>query len=271
MNRRFYVAVVCLTAVWAYCLGLTVRAENFDCRPIGAVTLRAGGGSAGDSAGGTGTGGSGEGGFSPDGSAGSSTSQDDGLSVLFAAAAFAAASFGSVILFRCTLLRARYYSKRYMKMCNNSADGWNYRQICSQVKQAYFAIQRAWTASNMEDTREYMTDALRERFQTKLSWMQYQNRRNVLKGISLLEAIPVSVHDDFDESMDYVWFYIRGYMVDYIVDMETHEIVSGNRFPKSFVEYWRFARAPSQRWVLAEILQKDEKEQIVFQKKDTLV
>lgn len=271
MNRRIYIAVVCLAAVWAYCLGLTVRAEHVDCSPQGGITLRAGGGSAGDSAGGGGSGGSGNEGFSPDGAEGSSTSQDDGLSALCAAAVFVAASFGSVILFRCTLLRASYYSKKYMKTRNNAHERWNYRQIRSQVEKSYFAIQRAWTASNMDGAREAMTDALRERFETKLSWMQCQNRKNVLKGISLLEAIPVSVHDDYDESMDYVWFYIRGYMVDYIVNVETHETVSGSHFPKSFVEYWRFVRASSGRWVLAEILQKDEKEQIVFQQKDTTV
>lgn len=37
----------------------------------------------------------------------------------------------------------------------------------------------------------------------------------ILKKISLIDAIPISINDDEDDSKDYIWYYIKGSMVDY--------------------------------------------------------
>ena len=113
-------------------------------------------------------------------------------------------------------------------------------------------------------SQDYMTASLRTSFHTKLSWMQYKRQKNVLKRVKLLSAIPVALYDDPDDSKDFVWFHICGRMIDYTVDVDTGEKTDGSSFPQSFEEYWQFTRAANGRWVLNEILQTDQADQIPF-------
>lgn len=115
----------------------------------------------------------------------------------------------------------------------------------------------------MSPAAQYMSDQLRESFQTKLNWMEFRHEKNILQDIKLLKALPVAVYDDADNTRDHVWFYIHGKMVDYIIDTQTGAKRSGSTTPGRFVEYWQFIRKED-RWVLHKILQKDESDQIVF-------
>ena len=74
----------------------------------------------------------------------------------------------------------------------------------------------------------------------------------------------MSVYDSDNDREDYVWFYIKGKMVDYIIDTETNLKISGNTTAQSFVEYWQFIRNEDGAWVLNKILQKDEANEIIF-------
>lgn len=84
-----------------------------------------------------------------------------------------------------------------------------------------------------------------------------------MRDIRLLSALPVAVHDDENDAIDFVRFYIKGSMVDYVIDTETQQILSGSTAPAKFVEYRKFTRRGSDR-VLAEILQKNEAGKITF-------
>ena len=150
-----------------------------------------------------------------------------------------------------------------MKQMKKSDSAWKYGQVLSDVEESFLAIQRAWTNMDMSTASQYMSDELLDSFQTKLNWMKYKNQRNVLEKISLVSALPVAVYDDSDNSRDYIWFYIKGRMVDYTIDTETQLIVEGRTAPSSFVEYWKYVRK-NDRWVLSNILQKNEEDQIPF-------
>ena len=110
----------------------------------------------------------------------------------------------------------------------------------------------------MSPAKDVMSPSLYENFQSKLAWMDYRHERNILEDIRLLEASPVAVYDDVDDSLDYVWLYISGSMVDYILNTETQTIVRGNTKPEKFGEYWEFVRNQQGNWVLNQILQKDQ-------------
>ncbi len=64
----------------------------------------------------------------------------------------------------------------------------------------------------------------------------------------------MSVFDSENDFLDYIRFYIKGRMVDYIIDTETQKVISGNTFPESFAEYWKFIR------------QENEKDKLFFNK-----
>lgn len=109
-----------------------------------------------------------------------------------------------------------------------------------------------------------MDQDLYDNFQSKIEWMQIRKEKNVLKKISLLDAIPISINDEEDDSKDYIWYYIKGSMIDYTINIETKEVVEGQNTKTSFIEYWKFIRKDDCKWVLCEILQEDEKDKIIF-------
>ena len=173
------------------------------------------------------------------------------------------AIFSSSILFYITLSKRSRKAKKLMKQMMQHDNAWKYNDILDTVNDCYFAVQTAWAAMDMSTASPYMSDELRESFQTKLNWMAYRHEKNVLENVQLLRALPVAVHDDPDNSHDYVWFYIKGSMVDYTIDTDTQATKSGHTFATSFAEYWQFMRC-EERWVLHKILQKDESDQICF-------
>lgn len=173
------------------------------------------------------------------------------------------ASIGSIVLY-VKVLKSSFKSKKYMKLLDDKDIAWKYKDIERQVINAYYIIQQAWADGNMSPAKDYMTSNLLENFQTKLNWMEVKHQKNVLKNIKLVNVKPISVHDNKDNEKDTIWFYIKGRMVDFIIDTTTEEIISGENKSTSFVEFWKFKRQ-NNTWVLAKILQKEEENKIVFE------
>lgn len=172
--------------------------------------------------------------------------------------------FFSIIVFYLKVLRASINSRRLLRLLDDKDKSWNYKNIEKQVIETFYLVQESWTNMDMTPSKHYMDDDLYESFTTKLEWMQMGNKRNVLKKIKLVDLKPISIYDDSDDSKDLIWFYIKGKMIDYIINTETNEKQEGYDYSKSFVEFWKFVRKDD-RWVLAKILQKEEADLIKFQ------
>jgi hypothetical protein len=244
------------------CISITAYAENIDdYYSVSAITLRAGGGGGGSSGGGSSGGGGGSGGGS---SHHSGTGRQPTLFesiIKFIMMPFVL--FSSSIVFYFKLTKRSRKAKKLMKQIMQSDNAWKYKDISSTVKDSFIAIQTAWANMDMTSASQYISDELYDSFQTKLNWMSYRNEKNILENIQLIQALPVAVHDDSDNSRDYIWFYIKGKMIDYIINTNTQLKVSGNTSSTSFVEYWQFIRKED-KWVLNKILQKNESDQIPF-------
>ncbi len=244
---------VCLILV--SCFGFTVYAESIDVpNNASALPLRAGGGSGGNG------GGSGGGGSSHYSGTGRQPTLFESI-IQFIMMPFVL--FSSSIVFYVKLTKRSRKAKKLMKQMMQSDNAWKYKDISITVKDSFMAIQTAWSNMDMSPASQYLSDELCDSFQTKLNWMSYRNQKNILENIQLIQALPVAVHDDNDNSRDYIWFYIKGKMVDYIIDTNTQLKVSGNTSSTSFVEYWQFIRKED-KWVLNKILQKNESDQIPF-------
>ena len=166
--------------------------------------------------------------------------------------------FASAIILYFKVLRASFNSKRYLRLLDNKDVTWKYKNIEKRVIETFYIVQEAWTNNDIAKAKDYMDKDLYENFKTKLEWMDINNRRNVLKKIRIVNLKPVSVCDDKDDKKDLIWFYIKGKMIDYIVDTKTMSIISGDTKNKSFVEFWKFVKNADNKWVLGEILQEDE-------------
>lgn len=247
--------IILVLAVSLVSVNVAVVAKTVDRAPS-ALYLRAGGGS--------GSGGSGGG----SGSSGGGTHTASGgrsslLGNIFQIILFAFVSCSSAVLFHYRLSKRSRKAKKLMKQMRTSDNAWKFKSIEKTVEESFYAIQNAWSALDMTPAVQYMSQELFENYQTKLNWMRFRNQKNVLEKIRLLRALPVAVHDDADNSRDHVWFYIKGRMVDYIIDTDTFKIISGSTLPTAFVEYWQFVRRDDE-WVLNKILQKNEADQIAF-------
>lgn len=235
------------------CNIIVVNAKETTCKsPI--TILRAGGGSSGGS---------------HSSSGGSSSSRHYGrrgysspLSNIISAIIFILILFASTIILYFKVLRASFNSKRYLRLLDNKDITWKYKTIEKRVIETFYIVEEAWTNNDMVKAKDYMDKDLYENFKSKLEWMDINNRRNILKKIRLVNLKPVSVYDDKDDDKDLIWFYIKGKMIDYIVDTKTKNIVSGDTKNRSFVEFWKFVKNENNNWVLSEILQEDESKKI---------
>lgn len=184
------------------------------------------------------------------------------LSTIISAIVFMLIIFASTIILYFKVLRASFNSKRYLRLLDNKDITWKYKTIEKRVIETFYVVEEAWTNNDINKAKDYMDKDLYENFKSKLEWMDINNRRNILKKIRLVNLKPVSVYDDKDDNKDLIWFYIKGKMIDYIVDTKTKSIVSGTTKNKSFVEFWKFVKNDNNEWVLSEILQEDESKKI---------
>ncbi|MBQ2768106.1 MAG: Tim44 domain-containing protein [Clostridia bacterium] len=229
------------------------------------MVLRAGGGEGGSSGGGS-SGGSGSSGSSRRSSSSrthyrsSSASPLESIMYLLLYPIFAGVS---ALVFALQLTKRARKAKKLMKQMAQSDNAWKFNSLNATVRESFYAIQAAWSNMDMSPAAIYMSEDLRNSFQTKLNWMEFKHQKNILKKIRLIDALPVAVHDNADNTCDHVWFYIKGKMVDYMLDTQTQMKISGSTHPTKFVEYWQFVRTEN-TWVLNKILQKNEANQIVF-------
>ena len=184
------------------------------------------------------------------------------LSNIISSIIFILILFASTIILYFKVLRASFNSKRYLRLLDNKDITWKYKTIEKRVIETFYIVEEAWTNNDISKAKDYMDKDLYESFNSKLEWMDINNRRNILKKIRLVNLKPVSVYDDKDDNKDLIWFYIKGKMIDYIVDTKTNSIVSGDTKNKSFIEFWKFVKNENNNWVLSEILQEDESKKI---------
>lgn len=225
-------------------------------------SLRAGGGS---SSGGGSSGGGGSGGRTHGPHGRNSSNNSNPITTVINVILIMALSCMSSIVLYVKVVRSSINSKRYLKILGKKDITWQYKNIEKQAIKTFYSVQKSWTNMDMKPSQEYMSKDLYEAFNIKLNFMEMQNKRNILKMINLFDIKPVGVYDDKDDDKDIIWFYIKGYMIDYIINTNTNEKIEGSEHPKSFIEFWKFKRNEKGNWVLDKIKQKDEINTIIFQ------
>lgn len=257
--KKLFCYLIIISMLFSIFGTVSFAKSNIEPQTTSLITLRAGGGGSGGGGGGGG-GGSGGGGSAHHSGTGSQTSRLGSI-LHFIITPFIL--FSSSIIFYIRLSKRSRKAKKLMKQMMQSDNVWKYKDIISTVNDGFIAIQTAWSSMDLSSAAQYLSSDLYDSFQVKLNWMDYRNQKNIIKNIQLVQALPVAVYDDADNSRDYIWFYIKGKMTDYIIDTNTQRKISGSTSPASFVEYWQFIRKEDS-WVLNEILQKDETDQIPF-------
>jgi hypothetical protein len=132
---------------------------------------------------------------------------------------------------------------------------WDLRNIERRVERIYFKVQEAWMQRDQSIAREFMSDRLYEKHKLQTDLMLSNHRKNMLEDITLKQSKVVNVSNDVDDSKDYLWVYIEGSMIDYVVNDETGKRASEDSpRRKGFTELWKLVRGKT-GWVLDEIEQ----------------
>ena len=226
---------------------------------ITSVYARAGGGhsSSGGSSGGYSSGGSSSH-TAGRGSRESSTSPFFSIiSIIMSGLSLVVITSSSAILIEYKITKAKIKTRRKFK-----ATTWKYKEVEQRVMNAYFTIEKSWAKGDMSNAKSYMDQYLYNRFVIKLNWQEMQHKKNILKRISLIDAAPIALSDDEDNSKDFLWVYIHGRMVDYTIDTETNKKIEGSYQTTSFIEFWQFRKNDKEEWVLCKIFQKEEFDKI---------
>lgn len=148
------------------------------------------------------------------------------------------------------LIKAKIKTKNNMKKNNI-----NYKTIKKRINKTYFVIQNAWSNNDMSPAIEFMTPELMETFNIKLQWMNFANKKNIMSSIRLLYGYPIFLDCRTKNKM---WVYIKGKMIDYVINTKTNEIISGSTTNEKFIEYWLFTKNENNEWVLSQIKQENE-------------
>jgi hypothetical protein len=136
---------------------------------------------------------------------------------------------------------------------------WDPAVLEERVREAFFPIQESWEKRDVGDSRPYVSDALFERHKLQLEGLEKQNRVNHIKDLKLHTVELVRMYNVTDDGEDRFVARITCSARDWVEDIETNQVVNGNRDASTdFEQYWSFSRHPQHGWVLDEIQQGSE-------------
>lgn len=167
-------------------------------------------------------------------------------------------SSAGVIVFKVQLRKKKMKSVSAIKGLSKSDYNWDYEKMKSDIEEAFYKIQDAWMERDQDIAKEYMSKKLYDRHSSKTGWMKIRKEKNILKNMKLLKATPIAIKDKDGTENDVVWIHIRAKAIDYLINEETGDLIEGNKYKSvPFEEYWKFIRN-ERGWILDEIRQLDE-------------
>lgn len=225
-----------------------------------ATLARAGGGSSG---GGSGGGGGGSSSHHSGTTGGYSGRSNPVISIINLGMFFCISSAG-VIVYKVRLSKKKLKSIATIKGLSKKDFNWDYDKMKIDIEKAFYKIQNAWMERNQDLAKEYISERLYIRHRSKTEWMKVRKEKNILQNIKLIRAIPIAVKDRDGVEKDVVWIYIKAKAKDYVINEESGELIEGNKHRTiPFEEYWKFIRN-DRRWILDEIRQIDEIDNLDF-------
>ena len=129
---------------------------------------------------------------------------------------------------------------------------WSPDLMKRRVQKTFFKIQEAWAERDQSICRDYVSDKLFEKHKYQTDQLIKLGHKNVMKNISLDSAAIVEIADYENDDKDNFVAYIKGSMIDYLVDEKSGKLLEGEKERTSFDELWKFTRTGND-WKLDEI------------------
>ncbi len=111
-----------------------------------------------------------------------------------------------------------------------------------RTRNAFLAVQKAWSEQAMEKARAFVSDGLFERFTLQIQEQKDLNYRNRMDDVRIVDAAVADIAPG--EPFDAVTVMIRASAHDYRVSLKDGKKLPQNEYHDVFVEYWTFVRRP---------------------------
>jgi len=113
-----------------------------------------------------------------------------------------------------------------------------------RVSNAFITTQQAWSEQDLRLCRAFISDGVRERFELYIAMQKFENIRNRLIDVSVVETKVVSITTD--THFDTIHVRVTASAISYDEDLTSGRRVSGgsDRHPIQFTEVWSFSRRP---------------------------
>jgi hypothetical protein len=128
----------------------------------------------------------------------------------------------------------------------------NQQVFVDRAQTTFFVLQNAWMARNLEPARIYLSDGIYNRWKLQIDQMVAMHKRNVLEDLAINGCTIASVAGD--PNFDSITVRIDAWAADYEVD-DQNKMVSGDRKPAPFTEYWTLIRSRAARTRVGETAQ----------------
>ena len=128
--------------------------------------------------------------------------------------------------------------------------------ISQRARHPFRCIQDDWAERQMHPSRALMSARLADELGTKIAAMREHGRVNVMKDLTLRDAIVIGARIGVAGEVDRVWMWFEGKLVDYVIDEDTELLVDGNpNGPRTLREVWSLVWIDG-AWVADEIDQR---------------
>ena len=140
----------------------------------------------------------------------------------------------------------------YVRQMDPSFDEKRFKDECMDI---FFKIQGAWASREMSGSRNLLTEEMFGILSNDADKLKQERKINKVENIAVRS---VDIGEVWQESgRDYITVKFYANLLDYTVDENTGQVVSGSKTePVKFEEYWTFTRSVGNRpWQLSSISQ----------------
>ena len=141
---------------------------------------------------------------------------------------------------------------RYIRQIDPQFNEQQFRDRCMDT---FFKIQGAWQARDIAPARSLLTQEMYGVINGDAERLRAERKINKLENIAVRS---VDITEAWQEQgVDYITVRFYANLLDYVVDEQTSQVVSGSKTdPVKFEEYWTFTRnVGSTAWQLSAITQ----------------
>ncbi len=124
--------------------------------------------------------------------------------------------------------------------------GFDEAAFSEKLSNLYVQMQDGWTKKDIAPLRPYFTDAFFAQMERQLEQKKAAHETNYVERIAVLSAAPTSWYQE--NGMDHIVAVLQTRIVDYTLNDDTGELVSGSRTAEKFMTYeWDLARETGSR------------------------